>query len=269
MNPRSAGLLAIAALIASALSVSAADCSSQDGDRLLKEEEQVVDSLRDCARMDPRVANDGGPEGECVASPRGLDVAEAADASCMSKEQMSRFDNLSYSIDMNCLIIEYWKVGHNYVLDAQCHRDRTWLSAFRAEQDKERGALMERQLRTPADLLEMERSREDDLQACSHGSKEAILNGEMADGVCSGYWSYLSPAEAAAAPRMSGEELKQFRALSYSYQASCAALSEKLGDKAHASNLCGADWSWLEGSTSAGSAKNGLDVGRALGDKPY
>lgn len=270
MNARSAGALGALLLIGSTLSALAADCSPQDGDQLLREEQQFADAVRDCARMEPRVANDGGPEGECVASPRQLDVTEAANASCLSDKQLERFDSLARQIDSNCALIEDWKVEHNYVLDAQCRRDRAWLSALRERQARDRAASEDRDLATPAALLDRESAREASLKDCAQGSRESILSGNMADGVCSGDWSYLSPAEAKAAGRMSSEELRRFRQLSFSYQTACAELSGKLGDKAHSPSLCGADWSWLERTgASAPTSGSGGQVGRTIDKAPF
>jgi len=84
--------------------------------------------------------------------------------------------------------------------------------------------------------LKAESARQEALRDCAADGR---------DGSCAKDWSYLSPAEAKLAPRMSDRQLEQFSGLRYDYAQNCRKLSKVMGQAAQSPALCGADWSWL------------------------
>jgi len=84
--------------------------------------------------------------------------------------------------------------------------------------------------------LKAERARQDALRDCAAGGQ---------DGSCAKDWSFLSPAEAKLALKMSDRQLEEFSGLRYDYAQNCRKLSKVMGQAAKSPALCGADWSWL------------------------
>ncbi|HVA65508.1 MAG TPA: hypothetical protein VNK24_01125 [Elusimicrobiota bacterium] len=98
--------------------------------------------------------------------------------------------------------------------------------------------------------LKAERARQEALRDCAAGGR---------DGSCAKDWSYLSPAEAKLAPRMSDRQLEQFSGLRYDYAQNCRKLSKVMGKDAKSPALCGADWSWLAAASLRERMKDGQE----------